>query len=74
MEENVVASLWSLVADLGDNNMVMILGVAEIHPNDCVGSRSTASTERAFLIFLGMVIVTGDVNAADSYRHGWMEN
>lgn len=58
MEENVVASLWSLVADLGEKFMV-VNGVGEIQPNDCAGSRSTANTD----IFLRMMrcLEIGDI-------------
>ncbi len=57
MEENVVASLWSFVVDLGDT---MVLGEGEIHPYDFAGSRSTARTERAFL-FRSIMVATGDI-------------
>jgi len=52
MEENVCASLLSLVLD---DLTSMVRGVAENQPNACAGSRITAKMERAFLIFLGMM-------------------
>ena len=52
MEENVCASLLSLVLD---DLTSMVRGVAENQPNTCAGSKSTAKMERSFLIFLDMV-------------------
>ena len=60
MEENVCASLLSLVEDLPD---FMVIGsvLAESHPNACPGdSMSTAKMEATFLILLGMMIAIKD--------------
>ena len=62
MEENVCASLLSLVVDdnnLSDNGMVVDGVAAESHPNACPGSRSTAKMEATALltILLGIMIV-----------------
>ena len=62
MEENVCASLLSLVVDDDFTDIGMVVdGVAESHPNACPGSssRSTAKLEATALliILLGIMIV-----------------
>ena len=61
MEENVCASLLSLVDDdLTDIGMVVDGVAAESHPNACPDSisMSTATMEAALLILLGIMTVS----------------